>query len=128
MKISTSKISMREVEAKQVESRPFIRFSRTGCGLGGCNCSPEKFISISDGNTVIKAELTENDIRQLDAAIRFGTRNPIELLENGAGNCKLPGRGERVETKHHGTKLLHFVSTAGEHYLSCLKCGKHFPE
>jgi len=47
---------------------PFIRISNCGCGLPGCNCSPQRFVSVSDGHAGITLVLTPEEfdiIRQV---------------------------------------------------------------
>lgn len=39
----------------------FVRFSVDGCGIAGCNCSPKRFLSFSDGKNGISIELTKEE-------------------------------------------------------------------
>jgi hypothetical protein len=49
---------------------PFLRLSNCGCGLPHCNCSPERFVSVSDGHTGITLELTSDEFDVLRQAFR----------------------------------------------------------
>ena len=50
---------------------PFLRLSNCGCGLPHCNCSPERFVSVSDGHTGITLELTPDEFDVLRQAFRL---------------------------------------------------------
>jgi len=60
-------IALDPTDAK-VEQGPFVRVSLTGgCGLPGCNCSPEPFLLMSDGVTILSVELTADQVESLRA-------------------------------------------------------------
>lgn len=48
------------------ETRPFVRMSNVGCGLAGCACSGERFISISNGKEGLMVQLTEMEWQELN--------------------------------------------------------------
>lgn len=51
-----------------VEKRPFLRASlkgEGGCSLSGCTCSPGLWLSVSNGDIVMKIELTKEDVKAL---------------------------------------------------------------
>jgi len=52
------------------EQTPFIRISNCGCGAEGCNCSPDRWISISTGKIGITATLTEEEFEALRQAFQ----------------------------------------------------------
>lgn len=43
--------------------RRFVRLSvdDCGCGLDHCNCSPENFLTVADGETLIMIEFTKEE-------------------------------------------------------------------
>ena len=45
----------------------------SGCGLDNCNCSPGYWISISDGETLLRVNLTEEEARELLTTSRIDT-------------------------------------------------------
>lgn len=48
-------------DPKRQETKPFIRLSNIGCGIAHCECSPDRFISISDSREGIHVALTEEE-------------------------------------------------------------------
>jgi hypothetical protein len=50
---------------------PFLRLSNCGCGLPHCNCSPERFVSVSDGHTGITLVLTPDEFDVIQQAFRL---------------------------------------------------------
>ena len=65
MNITTSNV---DHSSPMIETRPFVRFSGVGCGVEGCNCSPKRFLSVSNGKIVISIELDEEEFASLLAA------------------------------------------------------------
>ena len=62
----------------QQEQVPFARISNIGCGLSGCGCSAERFITLSDGEMGLTVSLTEQEwgelglpSQQVFATLRF---------------------------------------------------------
>lgn len=52
----------------------FVRFSINGCGLNGCNCSPERYLSFSGGpgTTGVSVEFTEAEVKKFITAVKRG--------------------------------------------------------
>jgi hypothetical protein len=50
---------------------PFLRLSNCGCGLPHCNCSPERFVSVSDGQVGITLVLTPDEFEVIRQAFRL---------------------------------------------------------
>jgi hypothetical protein len=50
-------------------SEPFLRMSNAGCGLQGCNCSPEIFLSLSNGQVGLCATLSREEWELLKAKV-----------------------------------------------------------
>jgi len=66
---------------------PFLRLSNCGCGLPHCNCSPERFVSVSDGHIGITLVLTPDEFDVLRKAFR--SRSPEVWVSLVAGE-KVP--------------------------------------
>lgn len=51
------------------EQSPMLRISLDGgCDRAGCNCSPEPFVLISDGEVMLTVTLTEDEARRAKAS------------------------------------------------------------
>lgn len=63
MKIETFKIE----KSPRVTDKPFLRASLdgTGCSIETCSCSAPFFVTLSDGKTGIKAELTHAEAKAI---------------------------------------------------------------
>ena len=64
MKINTIKVDKSDSRTIQ---RGFVRVSLKGigCGATGCHCSPDNFITISDGETMLSVTLTAEEAKLL---------------------------------------------------------------
>lgn len=62
---------------------PFFRLSNCGCGIPRCNCSPERFICVSNGYSGITLELTPDEFDVLRKAFR--SRSPEVWVDLAAG-------------------------------------------
>lgn len=62
MRVTTLKVDKSD---PKVEKSKFVRFSGVGCGSPGCHCSPSRFLSVSDGTTIISIELTDREFESL---------------------------------------------------------------
>lgn len=65
---------------------PFIRISNIGCGAGECNCSPDRYISVSDGEIGIGFDLTEEEFEVIRQAFLFPDKVWVSL--EGAGEAE----------------------------------------
>jgi len=65
MRIETFKITKRDLKDGAAEKRPFIKISNIGCDLNHCECSPQYFISVSDGKCGICIELEKKEYDHL---------------------------------------------------------------
>ena len=55
-----------------VVQEPFIRFSTHGCSIPSCGCSPERYLSFSNGKEGIVVELTPKEAKEIQKAFAEG--------------------------------------------------------
>lgn len=67
MKVHRFEISPDKVQAGRQIAGEFVRTNlhEPGCGLESCNCSPGFWISLSDGEVGLCAELTPDEVREI---------------------------------------------------------------
>ena len=66
MEVRKLAVNLDLVEQGMALGVPFVRMATgEGCGFEGCNCSPDNFITISDGITVMSVALNDDEMTQL---------------------------------------------------------------
>jgi hypothetical protein len=79
MRITSERVSKKLVKRGQLVGEPFARFSfGKGCGSGTCNCSPGYWITLSDGQRIIRAEFSKEEVAAGLADGRLDLRSPVE--------------------------------------------------
>ncbi len=57
----------------EITYKPFVRISvdGRGCSIQGCNCSSDNFISVSDGKTILKIDLTASQAEAIRGGVLY---------------------------------------------------------
>ena len=66
-------IPVEKPDRGSITYKPFVRISvdGRGCSLQGCNCSPDNFISVSDGKTILKIDLTDSQAEAVRKGVLY---------------------------------------------------------